>query len=324
MFNKLRNKIILITMAITTTVLILAGASIMFFTSAIRPEPKPLMSVTIIETPTYAPSSSSGYSDQELQDFIANDRREGSLRLLVTLLCVGTFIEIVVFILSYYLSNKIVTPVEDAYDKQKILIANASHELKTPLAVIEANIEALEVSKDDQKWKTNIETEITHANKLVLDLLQLAKMDAGTITASTPVKLDLSAVINERIELFQPKFSGQITFHNKSKSPVFTLPKQDFLQVLDILLDNATKYGHQRIAIILSQSSLTITSDGATIATKDLDKIFDRFYQTDKSNPGSGLGLAIAKAICDQNNWQISCTSSTRQTKFTISLPRGL
>lgn len=314
MFKKLRNKIIIITMTITTLVLIAAGSSIMFFSSTIRPEPKSFQTPTFFEETT--PNQ---YSDQELRAFIKNDRDEGSLRLLATLLSVGVIIEILVFALSYYLSEKIVAPVKDSYDKQKVFIANASHELKTPLAVIEANMEALEVDKESEEWKNNIENEITHANKLVLDLLELARMDAGTIDKKSPEEIDLAAAINERVEIFKPKFSGKINFKNSAKNTKFILPKQDILQILDILFDNATKYGDKKISLILNQNNFTIENDGATVSQKDLEKIFDRFYQTDKTKSGSGLGLAIAKSLCEQNGWKISCESENGLTKFTVS-----
>jgi len=314
MFKKLRTKIIIVTMAITTLVLIAAGSSIMFFSSTIRPEPK------LPPNPTFFETTPNQYSSQELQTYIKNDRDEGNLRLLATLLGVGTIIEIFVFILSYYLSEKIVAPVKDSYDKQKVFIANASHELKTPLAVIEANMEALEVNAENEEWKNNIENEVAHANKLVLDLLELAKMDAGALDQKSLEEVDLATAINERIEIFKPKFSGKINFKNSTKNPKFTLPKQDFLQILDILFDNATKYGDKKISVILNQDNFTIENDGAVIPEKDLEKIFDRFYQTDKTKSGSGLGLAIAKSLCEQNGWKISCESDKNLTKFTISL----
>ena len=298
-------------MTITTAVLIVAGCCIMFFSSTIRPEPKPVLELNLVD-------NSSNYYNQELQTFIINDRNEGSTRLLATLLSVGIAIEIIVFLISYYLSEKIVAPVKDSYDKQKIFIANASHELKTPLAVIQANMEALEVEKGSEAWKTNIENEITHANKLVLDLLQLANMDTDNFSKSNPEPLDLPSIIAEHIEIFKPKFSGKFIFKNQSKNQKFVLPKQEFIQVLDILLDNATKYGDQKIQVVLNPNGLTVTNDGTTIKKKDLDRIFDRFYQTDKTKSGSGLGLAIAKALCDQNNWQITCESTQKLTKFSV------
>ena len=312
MFKKLRNRIIIITMAVTTTVLVLSGVLIMVFSSTMRPEPKPL------PNPDFNIPNPALYDNQELKDFIKNDRKEGSERLLVTLLCVGVIIEVATFLIVYFASQKIVEPVKDSYDKQKLFIANASHELKTPLAIIQANMEALDVDKESEKWKSNIEDEINHANKLVLDLLQLAKMDAGNKEKSANEDINLKAEIEKRIEIFKPKFTGSISLKDSSDDKTINLPKQDLLQVLDILLDNATKYGDKKISILLDKNGFAITNDGATISKNDLEKVFDRFYQTDKSKDGSGLGLAIAKELCRQNGWKIICESQNRHTRFVV------
>ena len=310
MFKKLRNRIIIVTMTITTVVLVLSGTLIMIFSSTTRPEPKP--------EPDFSMPNPALYDDQDLKNFIRNDRKEGNRRLLITLLCVGATIEVATFLIVYFASQKIVEPVKDSYDKQKLFIANASHELKTPLAIIQANMEALDVNKENEKWKSNIEDEINHANKLVLDLLQLAKMDAGNIEKTTSENINLKTEIEKRIEIFKPKFAGNISFKDTSENKVANLPKQDFLQVLDILLDNATKYGDKKISLLLTKNSFTITNDGATIPKEDLEKVFDRFYQTDKTKDGSGLGLAIAKELCRQNGWKIICESQNRHTRFIV------
>ena len=303
-------------MAVTTAVLVLSGVLIMVFSSTTRPEPKPQ------KEPDYSMPNPALQEDQELIDYVKNDRKEGSERLLVTLLCVGAIIEVVTFLIVYFTSQKIVEPVKDSYDKQKLFIANASHELKTPLAVIQANMEALDISKENEKWKSNIEDEISHANKLVLDLLQLAKMDAGNIEKGAIEDINLKAEIEKRIEMFKPKFTGSISLKDSSDNQIIKLPKQDLFQVLDILLDNATKYGDKKISIILDKNGFAVTNDGATIPKKDQEKIFDRFYQTDKTKDGSGLGLAIAKALCEQNDWQITCESNKSFTKFIVTFPR--
>ena len=310
MFKKLRNRIIIITMAVTTAVLVLSGTLIMVFSSTTRPEPKPRPEIG------YGMPDPVFYDSQELKDFITNDRKEGSERLLITLLCVGIVIEVAVFLIVFYSSQKIVEPVKNSYDKQKIFIANASHELKTPLAIIEANMEALDVDKNNEKWKSNIESEVEHANKLVLDLLQLAKMDAGSIDKSALEEVNLKAEIKKRVEIFKPKFSGNISFRPGDEPKSLSLPKQDFLQVLDIILDNATKYGNKKISVTLDKNKVAVSNDGATIPSKDQEKVFDRFYQTDKSKDGSGLGLAIAKALCEQNGWNIKCESGSGKTTF--------
>ena len=322
MFSKLRNKIIVITMATTTAVLIIAGCIIMVSSSATRPEPRFEPMPFVMEDSNSSSLNRNDDANQELMNRIKNDRKEGDIRLLITLICVGIGIEFIVFVITYYLSEKIVAPVKDSYEKQKVFIANASHELKTPLAVIQANAEAMEVDKANQKWKDNIETEITHANKLVLDLLQLARMDTDSTKKTKAEKIDLSAELQNHVDIFRPKFTGTINLKTDTKS-TYTLPKQDFLQVIDILLDNATKYGDTKITVRLTSNQISITNDGATIKPEDIDRVFDRFYQTDKTKGGSGLGLAIAKAICEQNNWQISCTSAKKQTTFAITIPHG-
>ena len=314
MFKKLRNRIVIITMVVTTAVLVLSGVLIMVFSSTMRPEPRP--------EPDFSMPNPALYDGQELKDFIKNDRKEGSERLLVTLLCVGAIIEVATFLIVYFASQKIVEPVKDSYDKQKLFIANASHELKTPLAIIQANMEALDISKENEKWKSNIEDEISHANKLVLDLLQLAKMDAGNIEKGAIKDINLKTEIEKRIEMFKPKFTGSISLKDSSDNKTIKLPKQDLLQVLDILLDNATKYGDKKISILLDKNGFAVTNDGATIPKEDQEKIFDRFYQTDKTKDGSGLGLAIAKALCEQNDWQITCESNKNLTKFIVTFPR--
>lgn len=301
-------------MAVTTAVLVLSGVLIMVFSSTTRPEPRPH------PEPNYSVETPISYNDQELKEFIKKDRKEGNERLLVTLLCVGAIIEVATFLIVYFASQKIVEPVKDSYDKQKLFIANASHELKTPLAIIQANMEALDVNKENEKWKSNIEDEISHANKLVLDLLQLAKMDAGNIEKGAIEDVNLKAEIEKRIEMFKPKFTGSISLKDSSDNQIIKLPKQDLLQVLDILLDNATKYGDKKISIILDKNGFAVTNDGAIIPKEDQEKIYDRFYQTDKTKDGSGLGLAIARALCEQNDWNISCKSGEKLTAFTVTL----
>lgn len=298
----------------------------MLISSTMRPEPLPRFErMIVIDEESLNTNSSTAFpsrdfESQDLRLFIKSDREEGNNRLLMTLLSVGIIIEVAVFWITFFLSEKIVNPVKDSYDKQKIFIANASHELKTPLAVIQANMEALDVDEENEVWKNNIETEITHANKLVLDLLQLARMDTGSIQKSTPEKVELVAEIKQRVEIFKAKFGGKISFKVESRNPEYILAKQDLLQILDILLDNATKYGEKRINIFLSQNTISISNDGQAVAKEDTEKIFDRFYQTDKTSDGSGLGLAIAKAICKQNGWNIVCKSSDKETTFKLSL----
>lgn len=100
MFKKLRNRIIIITMSVTTAVLILAGVFITLFSSNMRPEPKPRIEVN------YSMPSTGNYNDEELKLYIKTDREEGRARLLITLLAVGAIVEVAVFIITYFASQK--------------------------------------------------------------------------------------------------------------------------------------------------------------------------------------------------------------------------
>ena len=317
MLQKLRKRIIIITMAVTTTVLVLSSILILVFSTASRPALGPH------HEPEFQNNSSEHqFDDKELRNFIQSDRAEGHGRLVASLIAVDIIVETTVLIIIVYTSKRIVEPVKNSYDRQKIFIANASHELKTPLAVIQANMEALEVDEENQHWKDNIETEINHANKLVLDLLQLAKMDADSIMKNTAERVNLNTEIKKRIEMFAPKFPGKIHYASLPGSFIHQLPKQDILQILDILLDNAIKYGKQTLEINLTKTSISISNDGTKVKTEDLEKIFDRFYQTDKSKEGSGLGLAIARWIAEAHDIRLSLTSELgRGTTIHLYIP---
>ena len=308
MFKELRKKFILTNMLTATAILVLAGVAIFGF-SSIRHNMQPPV-----------PSEFSQHVEQEdlFREGILQERRESRTDLLFILIIVGILVELLVFGASYYLAERSIKPVEEAYEKQKDFIANASHELKTPMAVIQANFEALDLGKDAEPWAGNINKEIAHANTLVLDLLNLARLDVGDNTKQTLTEVDLNDILAKRIELFEPRFSGKMNLKG-AKTSVKTV-EQDLKQVLDILLDNAVKYGDKKINVEILDSLITVKNDGAKIAPEDLNNIFDRFYQTDKTREGSGLGLAIAKSICEKNGWKIWAESDRTGTKFSLSL----
>ena len=141
-------------MLTATAILVLAGVAIFGF-SSIRHNMQPPV-----------PSEFSQHVEQEdlFREGILQERRESRTDLLFILIIVGILVELLVFGASYYLAERSIKPVEEAYEKQKEFIANASHELKTPMAVIQANFEALDLGKDAEPWAGNINKEIAHAN----------------------------------------------------------------------------------------------------------------------------------------------------------------
>ncbi|MCQ2570936.1 MAG: HAMP domain-containing histidine kinase [Candidatus Saccharibacteria bacterium] len=305
MFKSLRNKFILTNMLTTTAILVVAFIAIFAFSSA---------NVRRIEPPIPREFSKNSVLRRAFREEIEREREGYLVSLAVTLIIVGISIETLVFILSYFLANKSVKPVEEAYEKQREFIANASHELKTPIASVRANFEALGAT--EKPWADNIECELTRASDLVNSMLLLARTD-GRKTESEKKKIDIAELIKGRIKYFNARLDNK-KLDIDLPSISFVINKADFEQIFDILLDNAIKYSNKTIKICLNDNGFSIENDGKMIPAEKIDRIFDRFYQVDKSASGTGLGLAIAKSIADQNKWNICAESDKNSTKFSV------
>ena len=202
----------------------------------------------------------------------------------------------------------------EAYESQKVFIANASHEIKTPLAAISANLEAADIH--DNKWISNVENETAKLAALNSELLMLARTDL--VTSREATLQNISTIVDDTIKSFNPRmqnlnFSEKIVKNEKTK-----INREDFTQILSILFDNAIKYANKKIQVELNENKFTIKNDGAKISEQDLPKIFDRFYQTDKTAEGVGLGLSIAKSLADRNGWKLTAKSD-KMTEFTLT-----
>ncbi len=307
MFKKLRNKFILANMITTTAILAVAFASIFVSTTISTHHERPPVPMMFDKNAELREAF-----DKEIQQ----ERENQLIRLAITLVIVGISVEILVFIVSYFIAERSVQPVKEAYDKQREFIANASHELKTPIAAVRANFEALEST--EEPWTSNIDKELTRASNLVSNLLLLARTD-GRVAEAPKKDVDIVKIITERAQLIQARLGKKKLVMDLPEKYVIRLNVADFRQVLDILLDNAVKYSANEITVQLKENCLTVENDGKTISQNKLDRIFDRFYQTDKTAEGSGLGLAIAKSIAEQNKWKIWAESDKKQTRFSVS-----
>lgn len=306
MFKKLRNKFIWTNMITATVIIVIAFASIFFATAVSHREPVNM----------HRESTESSEMTERFEEVVKKDRANRLQNLGFTLIAVGLMIEFLVFGVSYYLSERAVTPVKQAYEKQKEFIANASHELKTPIAAARANFEALGTT--EQPWTDNVDMELDRASKLVNDLLTLARTD-GRTTSLKKKEVDVAKIVEKRAQLVKARLGDKILKVNVPKTCKVVLAESDLMQVLDILFDNAAKYSKSFIEVIVNEKSIAVVNDGKTIPADKLEKIFDRFYQTDKTAEGSGLGLAIAKAVADQNRWKLVANSDKKTTTFTLS-----
>ena len=306
MFRKLKRRLILINLGITTTVLVATFTGI-YLSATSAADKRPPIAESKAEMFSNDMEHVVRVSIEEEKQAAAND-------LLRMLVIAGIAIEIVVAVVSYFLAEEAVRPVSEAYEAQKLFIANASHEIKTPLAAISANLEAADIQGN--KWIKNIETETEKLTRLNTDLLTLARTDLVATSAERMV--NMNELVAKVVESFEPRlakidFKKSITLGNDK---VKTHP-EDLEQILRILLDNAIKYCDTKIRLKVETHTLSVSNDGAKIKANELEHVFERFYQTDKSAEGVGLGLSIAKTLAKRNGWKLTVTSD-RVTKFVL------
>ena len=239
---------------------------------------------------------------------------------------------LIVFIFSYYLSRWAIKPVKTALENQRRFISDASHELKTPLAVISANADVLESEIGSNKWLSNIKNQADDMSSLVFDLLDLAKIDetADEIVLS---EFDLSnVVLSKSLEFECTAFESGKTFEqNITDGLKYKGNEEAIKHLVTILIDNAIKHSDEKgiIRVTLTSSGskkiLQVYNTGNGIRNSEKDRIFDRFYRSDesrsKSTGGYGLGLSIAKAITDAHGGTITVDSQEgRWISFTVVL----
>ena len=235
--------------------------------------------------------------------------------------------------ISILLARWAVAPVEKAWHQQKQFVSDASHELKTPLTVIMSNAELLQLPEYEEESKEqfsrNILTMSHQMHHLVEGLLELARADRVTQNFE---RMALSEVVEQALLPFEPVLFERGLHLDADIAPGIYLRgnAQSLKQVVDILLDNAFKYSAPGVvAVELSRHSrnkclLTVSNPGDPIPAAELEKIFDRFYRTDKSRSrdGSfGLGLSIAKTVVAEHGGRIWAKSNETGNCFFVELP---
>lgn len=237
-------------------------------------------------------------------------------------------------LISIPISKYMIKPTEEAFRKQKQFIADASHELKTPVAVIGANLDVLESEIKNNKWLNYIKAENKRMGELVRDLLYLAKNDAGR-NELTFSDFDFSNAVENSVLPFEVvAFEAEKTLEfNIQKGINYNGDEKSLKQVFIILLDNALKNSENGAKITIQAFTenqriiYKIRNTGTGIRKDELEKIFLRFYRSDSSRVrktgGSGLGLAIARAIATDHGGTLTADSEYGEwAEFTLSLPK--
>lgn len=281
------------------------------------------------------------FSDVHISLIINVDSELQSINQLMRSIVLSLIILIIIaLILSYYLSSKIMKPVKEAYDKQVFFVQDASHEMRTPLAVIRGKLELLA-----NKWGDTIDNNFEHISKMMSEVRGLEKLNSDLLLLS---KEDIDGNINIT-EFFLDEFIRDVSefyidlaeIQEKSFKVIEKLDTNikvnwDYNKVkrmIIILIENSFKYtkDNAEIKLIFEDSGknikVTVKDNGIGIKEEDQERIFDRFFRSAdvrvKSISGSGIGLSLLKSIAKTLDIKIKLTSKVAEgTEFNLLIPK--
>ncbi len=238
-----------------------------------------------------------------------------------------------------YMAGRAVRPVRDSFDKQRAFVADASHELKTPLTLIRADTEVVLyrglINPDDRKLIEHVLAETDRMTAVLSDLLLVARLDADKLDMSREL-FDLSTALSESAERFGVQTSAKgirLEVQTTGKLPVRGDPKRTE-QILAVLLDNAVRFTPSggRIAVegrLRGRwAEVSVRDTGPGIAPEHLSRIFDRFYKAEaartRADGGTGLGLAIARDLARAQKGDLKAENAKGGgAVFRLALPKG-
>ena len=275
------------------------------------------------------------YKDGQVRSIIYLDCKENQsfYHLAVTItITVSTLLTCLITVIFAIASKRAVRPFEINSNRQKQFITDASHELKTPLAIISANAEVLQYKGDGNEWTQNIIDQTKHMGKLINQLLVLAKLDEVQ-EKSEKQEADLKLLLEETIEPFEEVATQKkVTLKlHLEEGVTIRVNREQIAQLVSILTENAAKYVNDGGKIVWR---LTKTQHGAVLVVKnttekelpDTKRMFDRFYRSDSSRSsktgGQGIGLSIAKKIVDSHKGSITAKAGDGMVTFRVSLPK--
>ena len=276
---------------------------------------------------SYLVSCRSGYTLVAMMD---NTVTESSLNTLLRyFLIVGGAALVALFFIALFLARRIIRPLEENDLLQKRFISDASHELKTPVAVISTNAELLAGEIGGNEWLANIRYENDRMGELVKQLLDLSRAENAEVPMA-PV--DFSRIVTgEALALESFAFEKGKTLQSEIAEGITLTGNQTQLtQLVSILLDNAVRHSTGReILVALAHQGrcavLDVVNDGEEIPAEKQEHLFDRFYRVDEARGSEGqhygLGLSIARAVAEKHGGSIGVSCGGGKVRFTVSIP---
>lgn len=259
-------------------------------------------------------------------------------QLLRSFILVGALSLIVLLFISFYLTNKALKPIKETFEKQKQFIADASHELKTPITIIKTNTSLVLSNPEDtvrnqSKWINYISSQADRMSELVNEMLSLARLDVEENKVELQ-SINISKIVQSMMLGFDAIIyeNGIELEENISKDIFINGDTESIKKLFSILMDNAIKHINKsgKITVDLfkekNKVKLIVRNTGDGIAPEHLEKIFERFYRVDTSrvreSGGYGLGLSIAKSIATQHKGKIYAKSTVgKDSTFIVELP---
>ncbi len=238
------------------------------------------------------------------------------------------------FFVLLFFSNRIVRPVTESYEKQKRFITDAGHEIKTPLAIIKADVDVLEMEYGENEWLDGIQAQVKRLADLTNDLVYLSRMEE-TEDSLQMIEFPFSDVVSETAQAFHAVAQTQSKVFQCNVEPMLSLTGNEkaIRQLVCILMDNAMKYSPDNGFVSLTAEKqgrhlcLSVFNNTVDpIEKQNLSHIFERFYRMDSSRSsqtgGYGIGLSVAKAIVSAHNGKISAaTQDGHSLQITIQFP---
>ena len=254
-------------------------------------------------------------------------------RILILTLGISVLALAIMFLLVYRFSAKMIEPEIENNRRQKEFITNASHELKTPLAVIRANVELLELTQGENEWTRSSLAQIEHVDGLIKNLVMIAKSEEKENEKDERTEFDVSLAVEQTTDTYEALARQTSKTLRKSIAPnlLFVANEAKIRQLTTILLDNAMKYCDEKgmIEVSLEQKEkggilLCVSNDYAEGASVDYKRFFDRFYRKDAAHTidkgGYGIGLSIAENICEECHGSIEVNWEKGRIAFACRL----
>ena len=247
--------------------------------------------------------------------------------------CIFLACALIVFVLLLFLSKRAIRPFADNLERQRQFVTDASHELKTPLAILSADIGLLEDTYGSEQWLESAKSQITRLDKLIKNLVELARTEEN-IREDAAVRFSVSEVARASADAFQPLAEADgktLTAEIEDELTLKGVP-DNFFRLFSILLDNAVKYcapgGTIRLEVFRRGRNLCVSVSNPCqgVDAAQLPRYFDRFYRADssrdRSTGGYGIGLSTAKAIVTRHKGRISSHYSAGVITFATVIPQ--